>query len=167
MILTYILRVMMLTLPITWFIVNAKEGGWRYGFTFIQNNFEVALFVSFAVSFLLAMYHAISFDELEGAPNQNYMKSTQHVHIRGNRSLKEVAGFLIDHRKYKNVSFENENKLVAKRNVHLLSPDKVIIEKEGDLFRVTSAPFTRLWFIDFGRNYKNVKQIAKYIKEIK
>ena len=37
-ILTYIVKLMLILLPITYIGVTTKEGAWRYGFTFIQNN---------------------------------------------------------------------------------------------------------------------------------
>ena len=47
--LTYLVRVWALVLPISLAIIFMKEEGWRYGFTFIQSNFNVALFISFAL----------------------------------------------------------------------------------------------------------------------
>ena len=162
-ILTYILRVALLIFPIAAVIVITKEGGWKYGFTFIQNKIDVAIFVSFALGFLISLYHAVSFDEIEGAPLQNYMRVKQSVVVKGDKDLAQVYGHLLDSTKYKGV-VQQGNVIHARRKVHFLSPDKVSIQDCGDSFLLKSQPFTTLWFIDFGRNFKNVKELAKYIK---
>ncbi|PCJ66063.1 MAG: hypothetical protein COA58_08290 [Bacteroidetes bacterium] len=160
---TYIVRVALLVFPLAAIIVLAKEGGWKYGFTFIQNNIEVAAFVSFAIGFLLSFYHAMSFEEVGGAPIKNYMRTRQSVQVRSNKGLDVVEEFLSNHTKYKNIRRVG-NVLTARRNVIFLSPDRVKVTDNGDTFTLESGPFIFLWFIDFGRNFKNVKEIARYIK---
>ena len=59
---SYILRLGLVVLPVVTVGVLAKEGGWKYGFTFIQNNMSVAIFISFALAFLISLYHAVSFE---------------------------------------------------------------------------------------------------------
>ncbi len=162
-VLTYLIRVTLLILPLALIIVLTKEGGWRYGFTFIQNNFDVALFVSFAIGFLVSMYHAISFDEVEGAPAENYMKSHQVVYVKSDRTLEEVYEWILTNNRYKNVSVD-KGVISARKKVHFLSPDRVEITKHEDLFKLSSRPFAKWWFIDFARNYKTVKALAKFIK---
>ena len=162
-VLTYLLRVTLLVLPIALVIVMTKEGGWRYGFTFIQNNLDVAFFVSFAIGFLVSMYHAVSFDEVEGAPAQNYMKSHQVVYVKSEIALEEVLERLSADKKYKSVSLESGS-ITAKKKVHFLSADKVLITEENGLYTIKSSPFAKWWFIDFARNYKTVKALAKFIK---
>jgi hypothetical protein len=163
---TYILRVGLLILPIATVGVLAKEGGWKYGFTFIQNNMSVALFISFALAFLISLYHAVSFEEIEGAPDENFMKANQQVKVDGVTGINEVHQYLLNHKTYKNVHLEN-GILRAQRKVHLLNPDKIEIKKEGSMFVIHSRPFALWWFVDFGRNYKNVKEIATFIKKEK
>lgn len=162
-VLTYIVRLMLVLLPVAWVIVQTKEGGWKYGFTFIQNNFEVALFVSFAIAFLISLYHALSFDVIEGAPTENYLKVDQKVKVRGNAELQKIYNNLKNNEKrYKNVVLGDS--IIAERKVIFLPPDKVEVRTEGDLFQITSQPFRKWWFIDFGRNFGTVKDIAKLIK---
>ncbi len=156
---------MMILLPIVWLIVNAKEGGWKYGFTFIQNNFEVALFVSFAISFLISLYHALSFDVIQGAPDANYLKSNQQVYVKGELSMSDLyEDLLADEKRYKKVNIV-EGRIEAERKVVFLPPDKISITEEENLFSVRSKPFSNIWFIDFGRNYQNVKEIAQKVKK--
>ena len=100
-VLTYLLRVALLVLPIALVVVITKEGGWKYGFTFIQNSLNVAFFVSFAIGFLVSMYHAVSFDEVEGAPDQNYMKSHQVVYVSSDKEIQEVLDWMVSNEKYK------------------------------------------------------------------
>ena len=162
-ILTYIIRVGLLVLPIATIIVITKEGGWKYGFTFIQNSLNVAFFVSFAIGFLVSMYHAVSFDEVEGAPDQNYMKSHQVVYVSSDKEIEEVMDWIVSNEKYKDARIEN-GKIYAKKKVHFLSADKVEISKSDGMFTLSSRPFAKWWFIDFARNYKTVKALAKFIK---
>ncbi|HAY88597.1 MAG TPA: hypothetical protein DCY51_04090 [Bacteroidetes bacterium] len=162
-VLTYLLRVALLVLPIALVVVITKEGGWKYGFTFIQNSLNVAFFVSFAIGFLVSVYHAVSFDEVEGAPDQNYMKSHQVVHVSSDKEIQEVMDWIVSNEKYKDARIEN-GKIYAKKKVHFLSADKVEISKSDGTFTLSSRPFAKWWFIDFARNYKTVKALAKFIK---
>lgn len=162
-VLTYLLRVALLVLPIAVVIVITKEGGWKYGFTFIQNTLNVAFFVSFAIGFLVSMYHAVSFDEVEGAPDENYMKSHQTVNVRSEKTLDEVFAWVSSKKEYKDIEMV-DGVIRARKKVHFLSADKVMISKSNGLFTLTSSPFTRWWFIDFARNYKTVKSLARFIK---
>lgn len=165
-ILTYLLRVALLILPVALVVVVTKEDGWRYGFTFIKNNLSVAFFVSFAIGFLVSMYHAISFDEVEGAPDQNYMKSHQVVYVKSEKTLKEVHQWLAENKKYTQVVL-GQDFVNARKKVHFLSADKVAITKENGVFTLSSKPFAPWWFIDFARNFKTVKALATFIKKDK
>jgi len=160
---SFIIRLGLVILPVVTVGVLAKEGGWKYGFTFIQNNMSVAIFISFALAFLISLYHAVSFEEIEGAPDENFMKANQHVSVGGNASLTDIEGFLKTNKKYKNVVFDGET-LQARRKVHLLNPDRITISFNNNLFEINSKPFAAWWFIDFGRNFKNVKDVATFIK---
>lgn len=162
-VLTYLIRVTLLVLPIAMVIVLTKEGGWRYGFTFIQNNLDVAFFVSFAIGFLVSMYHAVSFDEVEGAPAQNYMKSHQVVHVRSEMSIEQVLDWVKSNEGYKDALLD-DGVIYARKKVHFLSADRVRISKDEGVFTLASSPFAKWWFIDFARNYKTVKVLAKFIK---
>jgi hypothetical protein len=162
-ILTYILRMAILLLPIAIVVVISKEDGWRYGFTFIRNNLDVALFVAFAIGFLVAMYHAVSFEIVGKSPNENYLRTCQKVYVKGEMTIDELSKSLIEKKRYKNISVSN-GVITGRKLVHLMKPDYLNISKNGNLFTVESRPFTKLWFIDFGRNFKTVKEIAKIIK---
>lgn len=162
-VLTYLVRVTLLILPIAMVVVLTKEGGWRYGFTFIQNNFDVALFVSFALGFLISMYHAVSFDEVEDAPAENYMKSNQIVYVRSDTKIEDVLEWIKTNNDYKEPILEG-GVIYVRKKVHFLSADKVEVSKSDGVFTISSRPFTKWWFIDFARNYKTVKTLAKFIK---
>jgi len=185
-ILTYIVRVALLIFPIAAIIVIGKEGGWKYGFTFIQNNIDVAIFISFALGFLFSLYHAVSFEGIGEGPIQNYLKTKQKVAVTGKVELNELYERLAD---CSDINFKELNlvgdSIRAKVRVSIpitligrgfrlykfligvTPPDTMIIEKSGDEFRITSKPFTFLFFIDFGRNFKRVTKVAKLIKGIK
>ena len=162
-VISYIARLSLLVLPIAMFVVISKEGGWKYGFTFIQNNIEVALFVSFAIGFLVAMYHAVSFEIVGDGPIENYLKTNQKVKVTGALSLEKLYESMNANRLFKNVELTNST-LTARRKVHLLSADRISISKHDNMFSIESKPFSTIWFVDFGRNFKNVKEIAKTIK---
>jgi len=186
--LAYVLGLMLITLPIAWVIVYTKEEGWRYGFTFIKNNFEVALFVSFAIGFMVSVYHALKFELIGESPLSNFLKSTQVVNVMGEQSVKELADSLQSNEYFwfKELNV-NEDSITARLSVFynykysiwlgnwrrgnvrlvLLSPDRLTISKENNVFIVQSSPFSKLWFIDFGRNFANVTEVAKAIKGIK
>lgn len=163
-ILTYIVRVGLIVLPIATVIVITKEGGWKYGFTFIQNNFEVALFIAFAVGFLVALYHAVSFEIVGKGPLENYLKTHQNVNVAGNITLEQLKEKVENSAlRIKNIELKDD-RLTFKKLVYFSSPDSVTISKKDQLFSIDSKPFTRIWFIDFGRNFKTVTEIAKLIK---
>lgn len=163
-ILTYLVRVALLILPVALVVVVTKEDGWRYGFTFIKNNLSVAFFVSFAIGFLVSMYHAISFDEVEGAPDQNYMKSHQVVYVKSDKTLQDVHQWITSNDKYTHVALGKDS-VSARRKVHFLSADRVIVTKQDGVFTLASRPFAQWWFIDFARNFKTVKALATFIKK--
>ena len=160
---SFIIRLGLVILPVATVGVLAKEGGWKYGFTFIQNNMGVAIFISFALAFLISLYHAVSFEEIEGAPDENFMKVDQIVTVQGNCSLGILEGFLKSDKKYKDVRIVGDS-LIAGRKVHLSNADKIEITAEESIYTIHSRPFAAWWFIDFGRNFKNVKEIATFIK---
>ena len=160
---SYILRLGLAVLPVVTVGVLAKEGGWKYGFTFIQNNMSVAIFISFALAFLISLYHAVSFEEIEGAPDENFMKADQLVSVEGDCSLPILEEFLNADTKYKDVRLVGAS-LLARRKVHLLNADKIEITANGNVYAIHSKPFASWWFIDFGRNFKSVKGIATFIK---
>jgi hypothetical protein len=163
-ILTYILRVGLLVLPVALVIVISKEGGWKYGFTFIQNNISVALFVSFAIGFLVALYHALSFEVVGNCPQENYLRSHQKVNVKGNASLETVKAKLEEDKRNKDFKL-NDNVLSFKRGAIFIKPDQIKVTQNSDTFLVESKPFARFWFIDFARNFKNVTLLAKLLKQ--
>ncbi len=161
---TYIFKVGLVVLPLSIIIVIGKEGGWRYGFTFIQNNYGVALFIAFAIGFLVALYHAVSYEIVGEGPLSNYLKSRQIANVEGGISLDELKEKLETNTKYKSVKLEGEI-LIARRKVHFVKPDFVSVKKvSAGIYELKSKPFTRLWFLDFGRNFKNIKELGKLLK---
>ena len=161
---TYIIRMSLIILPLSIVGILSKEGGWKYGFTFIQNNFDVALFVAFAIGFLVAMYHAVSFEIVGGAPLENYLKVHQKVKVRGAKSVEALADELRNEPRFRKIVVVDDNTITAQKQVYFMQPDKVRISLEGDLFIVESRPYWRAFFIDFGRNFKTVKRLAQIIK---
>ena len=81
-------------------------------------------------------------------------------------SLDELKGQLENDPLYTKIATQ-DGRLTARRKVHFLSADKVEVFKDGDTFNIESKPFSPIWFIDFGRNFGNVKWIAETIKLIK
>ena len=162
--LTYLVRVWALVLPISLAIIFMKEEGWRYGFTFIQSNFNVALFISFALGFLISIYHTLSFEEAEGAPDQNYLKSHQEVQVKSDFTLEQLEEWLINNNKYKEVKLL-DNQISALKKVYFLKADKIEVSKKENVFTIKSTPHFKWWFIDFARNYKTVKSIATVVKK--
>ncbi len=161
--LSYLIRCWILILPIAIAIIVMKEDGWKYGFTFIQSNLNVAFFIAFAFSFLLSLYHTLSFEEAEGFPDENYLKSHQIVRVRSTYSIPELEDWLASNSRFVNISVIG-NTIIASKKVYFLKPDKIRIEHKDDLYTIESRPYFSWWFIDFARNYKTVKRIAQYIK---
>ena len=162
--LTYLFRVWALILPISLAIIFMKEGGWKYGFTFIQSNFNVALFISFAFGFLISIYHTLSFEEAEGVPYENYLKSHQEVNVKSDYSIHQLAGWLKNHKNFKDIE-SSKNRIFALKKVYFLKPDKIEVSSEDGIYTIKSVPHFRWWFIDFARNYRTVKSIAIEIKK--
>jgi len=150
--------------PLSFLLVYLKKGGWKYGFTFIQSSVEVSLFIAFAMAFMLVMYHVLSFEIIGKSPVQNYLRVNQKVKIKGNVSLTEIGERISNGMKIRDFQM-TENSIKFRKLVHFSLPDHISISKEGDLFSVESKPFSRWWILDFGRNFSNVKEIAKWIKQ--
>ncbi len=164
MIVFYILRIAILVAPIAIVLVYSKQGGWKYGFTFIQNSLDVGLYVSFAIAFLLGLYHALSFELIGKSPNENYLKSNQKVRVKGTADIAEIKQYIESNLRYRDLKVE-DNRLTFKNLVYFSLPDVVSIEWSADgLIHINSKPFTKLWFIDFGRNFKTVRGLAQFIK---
>lgn len=163
MLLIYILGLGAIFSPITIAAVYSKQGGWKYGFTFIQNSVEVGLFLSFAVAFLLACYHALSFEVAGKAPVENYLKARQKVRVRGSKSIEELKEFAQSNWKVKDLEV-GTNSIHFRKSAIFMPADRVEISKQDDLFTIKSEPFTRFWVLDFARNFKTVSKIGKFIK---
>tara|TARA_Y100000385_G_scaffold91432_1_gene94341 strand:+ start:826 stop:1359 length:534 start_codon:yes stop_codon:yes gene_type:complete len=161
---TYLLRIWILILPISIAIIFMKEEGWRYGFTFIQSNLNVAFFTSFALGFLISLYHTLSFEEAEGVPDQNYLKSHQEVQVKSDFTLDQMKEWLTNNTKYKEVKLF-DNQILALKKVYFSKADKIKVSKKENVFTIKSAPHFKWWFIDFARNYKTVKSIATVVKK--
>lgn len=164
MLLFYILRLALVITPIAVIAVYSKQGGWKYGFTFIQNSLEVGLFLAFSISFLLACYHALSFEVVGKVPNENYLRSSQKVRVRGVKTLDDLKAFVEEHMRVLDVDLQG-NTLNFRKKAIFMPPDKVSIKKvNDDLFEIESKPFNKLWLIDFARNFKTVTTLGKFIK---
>jgi len=161
---TYLVRVWLLILPISIAVIFMKEEGWRYGFTFIQSNLNVALFTSFALGFLISLYHTLSFEEAEGSPYQNYLKSHQEVQVKSDFSIEQLEEWLKNNSKFKEVSLLG-SQISALKKVYFLKSDKIEVSKKENVFTIKSVPHFKWWFIDFARNYKTVKSIATVVKK--
>lgn len=163
MLLLYILGLGAILSPITIAAVYSKQGGWKYGFTFIQNSLEVGLFMSFSIAFLLACYHALSFEVVGKVPPANYLKTHQRVKVRGSKSLDEISDFARSNWKVKDIQ-RTEKTLSFRKPAIFMPADKVEIVQDGDLFSIKSAPFAKFWLLDFARNFKTVSSVGKFIK---
>jgi hypothetical protein len=137
---------------------------------------------------MVSVYHALKFELIGESPLSNFLKSTQVVNVKGEQSVKELADSLQSNEYFWFKELKvNEDSITARINVFynykysiwlgkwrrgnvrlvLLSPDRLTILKENNGFIVQSSPFSKLWFIDFGRNFANVTEVAKAIKGIK
>lgn len=160
----YIVRIALLVAPLTIITVYSRQGGWRYGFTFIQNSLDVGLYAAFAIAFLLGMYHVLSYELVGNGPMENYLKSRQKVVVKGEVNLNDISNYVRTNMKIRDVK-SSDVELSFKKLVHLLKPDQVTIKQLAEgTFELSSEPFVKWWFIDFGRNFKTVWSIARFIK---
>ena len=160
----YILRLMLLITPLSILTVYSRQGGWKYGFTFIQNSFEVGLFIGFALSFVIALYHALSFEVVGQVPLENFLKSKQRVVVSGSMDMDRLIQLISD--RWGTKALVREGDRISLRKPALFMPaDKLRISQIGDgRFEVISRPFVSWWFIDFARNFKTVSEVARMIK---
>ena len=163
MALFYVLRLSLLFLPITILSVYAKQGGWKYGFTFIQNSLDVGLFMAFAMGFMLGMYHVLSYELVGKGPNDNYLRSNQKVKVASSMSMQNFLDQLALNKRYTLVE-QTDNTAVLRKRVYFMQADKIIVEKTATEYQLNSRPFYKWWFIDFGRNFKTVTELAKILK---
>ena len=163
MVTLYILRLGILITPIALVVVISKEGGWKYGFTFIQNKAEVGIYIGFAMSFILTTYHALSYESIGQGPLSNYLKSKQRVWVKGTIGLDQLEQEIGKQYSIRDVE-RGENHLHFRKRALFMPPDRMTVERRGGEIFISSRPFVRWWFMDFGRNFKNVKQIAALIQ---
>lgn len=160
----YILLLAAIFTPLTVLIVYSRQGGWKYGFTFIQNSLEVGLFMGFSLAFLIGMYHVLSFELVGKAPAENYLKSKQRVKIKGPVGLADLKSKAEEQFRIKDVDLQS-NVLTFRKLVYFSKPDLVQVKEiEPGLYEVESRPFAMWSPVDFGRNFKTVTQLAKMIK---
>lgn len=160
----YVLRLSLMFAPLTVLLVFSKQGGWKYGFTFIQNSLSVGLFMAFALGFMLGMYHVLSYELVGKSPLKNYLRSHQQVRLASQASLAALKDRIkSDDRN--SISQEGEDFISFNRKVIFSQPDKVRISKDQEGFLIESRPYYKWWFIDFGRNLKHVKLFAKQIEQ--
>lgn len=163
MIFYYVLLTALVVSPVTIISVFSKQGGWKYGFTFIQNSLEVGLFGAFAIGFMLACYHALNFEMVGGAPLENYLKARQKVVVDSAKSIEELVP-LIEKLPHRNLKVDGAEIRFSKL-VRFMPPDSVVVTKlENGRYRVESRPFSSLLFMDFARNLKNVKTVANLLQ---
>jgi hypothetical protein len=113
---------------------------------------------------LISLYHTLSFEEAEGAPDQNYLKSHQEVQVKSDFTLEQLEDWLINNSKYKEVKLL-DSQISALKKVYFLKADKIEVSKKENVFTIKSTPSFKWWFIDFARNYKTVKSIATVVKK--
>lgn len=160
----YIIRLMVLIAPLSIISVYSRQGGWKYGFTFIQNSLEVGIFIGFALAFVIALYHALSFEVVGQAPLQNFLKSKQSVVVSGSMDMDRLKDLLMERWKLRSFKQEGDN-IEFRKPARFMPADKVRIQSKGNgRYELTSEPFVRWWFIDFARNFKTVSEIARMIK---
>ena len=160
----YILRLSLIVSPLTILTVYSRQGGWKYGFTFIQNSLEVGIFGAFSVGFVLALYHALSFEMQGEGPMENYLKTKQKVYVKGTIDVKTLQEAIEKKFRVRDM-IRTETGLKFKKVARFMKPDQVEIKVMDDgRMEIISQPFTSLLIIDFARNFKNVKEIAKLIK---
>jgi hypothetical protein len=165
-VLLVLLHIALLTavfLPITYILVYSKEGGWQYGFTFIQSSFEAAIFGAFAFAFVLVSYHSLSFEMAGKVPLSAYLRAKQKVRVKGNISMEKLQNMIRTEMKIR--KFEaGEKALSFRKLVYFTPPDRVEIYQKSDGYELISRPFSNIWIIDFARNYNTVKKLARWIK---
>ncbi len=159
----YVIRLSLMFAPLTILLVFSRQGGWKYGFTFIQNSLNVGLFMAFAMGFMLGMYHVLSYELIGEGPLKNYLRSKQKVKVKSSMSLSDIVeGALSDDRN--SLITEGENSVTLKRKVIFSPPDKIKISTDEEGYVIESRPHYNWWFIDFGRNFKHVKLFAKQLQ---
>ena len=159
----YVMRLSLLFAPVTILSVYGKQGGWKYGFTFIQNSLEVGLFMAFAMGFMLGMYHVLSFEIVGKGPLEYYLRSNQRLHVRSSKTLEELVNFLKSDKRYVRIKVENGT-VSFERKVIFSPPDRMSAQLKDGVFELSSRPRFKWWFIDFGRNFKHLKQLAVFLK---
>lgn len=157
---------MLLVAPLTILATLAKEGSWKYGFEYIQPSIQVGLFVGFSISFLLGLYHALSYEMVGQGPLENFLKPHQKVQFKSKLSIDEIAKKLESDERIKDIEQKENQTLTCKRNVALVFPDKISLYPSATPMHwiIESKPFSKWWFIDFGRNFKTVKRLAVLLK---
>jgi hypothetical protein len=154
-----VIKTMLLITPIVMILVLAKEGAWKYGFDYIEPSFNVAIFVGFSLSFMLVAYHALSFEVIGNSSLLSFLKTSQTGYAKSTHSLEAIAEKLGADRNFDQISLENDI-ITLQRKVRFMPKDKIsITPTENGLHKIHSLPFHKWWYIDFGRNLKNVNDI--------
>ncbi len=154
-----IVKTMLFITPVVLVIVLAKEGAWKYGFDYIEPSYNVALFVGFAISFMVVTYHALSFEMNGSGPLLRFLKTSQQGFFNSKLSLEEMKDKLATKKYFVKID-SSDNGISCRRNVKFMPKDHIFISKNKEaMWEVKSQPFKKWWYLDFGRNLKNVNEI--------
>lgn len=155
------LLTMVLFFPFVLILINLKDGNFAYGNEFFEKSFGMALFGSFAFSMVLNASNALLFEEFRDIDLKYYLKTNQVGFVRTNKGTSEVISLL---NKPFSLKTDSATELHIEKRNRFTRPDKMTIRRMDGGYELTSRPRIRLALIDFGRNYKNLKLLAKTIK---
>lgn len=163
----YLALILLLTVvlyPVVSIAILAKSGAWKYGFTFIHPSSSMALFLSFAIAFLVGSWHTLSFLRFTQVPPENFIKTTQSKIYQGSLDLDKLESAL----KGKGWQVKNKmnSQLIMKARNRYFSPDLVLFRKlDNNRWLVQSRPFSKFIPVDFARNYKHLVTAFVAIRE--
>ncbi|CAI8358862.1 MAG: hypothetical protein CNE98_01925 [Bacteroidetes bacterium MED-G17] len=166
-IIMHLLAVVLVLLPFITMMVYTKEQPWKYGFTFIEANFKAALFVSFAFSFFIVGYNAITFETLHLHDLSSYLKAKQVKSIGINKNFQEIqAEVLADIKQLRwKVKSETPEKILLYAKNQYFTADNLEIRLANNQLKITSKPFVPIFFIDFGRNHRHLTTVENIIRK--
>lgn len=76
--------------------------------------------MSFAIGFMVSVYHALKFELIGESPLSNFLKSTQVVNVKGEQSVKELADSLQSNEYFWFKELKvNEDSITARINVFI------------------------------------------------
>lgn len=162
-----VILLMLIFIPFFYSLIIVFPQSIKYGYTFIAKNFKMVLFISFAPALLIAAFNFIEFEAFRKIDAKFYQKARQKLTLKFKEKVPSIQEenllkTLLNQKGNWKILSSDENHIKFKRTSRYFITDIIEIKTlDNHRLELSSKPRLKVWFIDFGRNYRNLLSIKK------